>query len=126
MKFVWLYNHLNGMVQRWPELQSRLLLRLPGWHGPFETKEAALEYYQSRREANPSWVAPTGIIGNITSPVTGPVKEILGGLDLQAWLIRIGEIVLGIVLIAVGIMKLEVGFLQPVVKTIGKATKGLV
>ena len=126
MKFVWIYNHLTGAVQRWPELQAALLLRLPGWHGPFATKETALDFYQSHKQSNPGWVAPTGIIGNVLAPVTTPVKEIFGGVDLQAWLIRIGEIVLGIVLIAVGIMKLSTDVSQPIAKAVGKAAKAFI
>ena len=104
--FQWLYNSNTGAVQDLPlpvatfELHSGL-----GWHGPFPTKQAALDYYTRNKDKNPGWKAPTGITGNITNAVD-TAKDKIAGLNLDAWFVRVGEILIGVILIGVGIAKL--------------------
>lgn len=111
----WSYNHLTGAVVNLPSPQSAVMRAIaPGWHGPYNTKEEALAFYQASKAAHPDWKTPTGILGNIGNAAVaggdlvtgGGVTEILGGVNLAAWFLRIGEVLLGLVLIAVGIARL--------------------
>jgi hypothetical protein len=85
-----------------------------GWHGPFDTKQDALNYYTANASKNPGWKAPTGLAGTVTNvigsvPGGGAVASItdpLGNLNLGGWFIRVGEILLGLVLVGVGVAKL--------------------
>lgn len=126
MDFVWVYNHLLGALQRWPRPYANVLLRLPGWHGPFNTKEEAVAFYDQGKASNPTWKAPTGFLdnlGNLPSAYRDTAKEYFKGIDLQAWLLRIGEILLGIVLIGVGVIRITN---VDVAGVTGKLTKVLV
>ncbi len=84
------------------------------WHGPFSTKQEAFQYYVDNKAAHPDWKEPTDsawqAFKNTTGDVAGATADILGipGGQINAgnWLIRVGEIVLGIVLIGVGVAKL--------------------
>lgn len=84
-----------------------------GYHGPFPTKQAALDYYNANKAANPGWKAPTGLGGNIVNAVEsagGKVNQVLGDplgkFNLAAWFLRVGEILLGLILVGVGVAKL--------------------
>ena len=105
----WIYNSHTGAVNQLPTPQAILLTKAGiGWHGPFDTKRQALDFYERGKAANPGWKAPAGIPGqveNIIEPVNP--ANILGNVDVKAWLIRIGQILLGIVLIGVGVAKLS-------------------
>lgn len=109
MMFKWIYNSHTGAVNQVPTPQAILLTKSGlGWHGPFDSKQATLDFYERNKAANPGWKAPTGIPGqveNIIEPVNP--ANILGDIDLGSWFIRIGEIVLGIVLIGIGVAKLS-------------------
>lgn len=110
----WNYNSHTGAVMQLPSVQSAVLRSLGlGWHGPFNSKEEALAFYTNNHAANPGWKAPAGWQENITNALKAPgeavqsaVTDRLGQLNLGAWFIRIGEVLLGIVLIGVGIAKL--------------------
>lgn len=119
----WIYNSRTGAVQQLPSpVATALLSTGTGWHGPFDTREEALAFYVNGKAANPGWREPTGVTGNIgnipgaivqqnEAAITGAASGIAGGLglsdeEIRSWLIRIGEILLGIVLIAVGVAKL--------------------
>lgn len=117
----WYYNSNSGAVQEFPDALAEPSLHLGiGYHGPFPTKQAALDYYNANKAANPGWRAPTGLGGNIvnalgasgalgvggaiaTNPVVG---DKLGTANLAAWFLRIGEILLGLILVGVGVAKL--------------------
>lgn len=109
----WNYNHLTGAVMDLLSVQSAILRASgTGWHGPFATKEEALAFYLSHKDAHPDWKEPTGLVGNlknaagIPAQVAQGVTDPLGRLNLGGWVIRIAEIMLGVVLIGVGIAKL--------------------
>lgn len=108
----WYYNSNSGLVKEynevtmWPSLHAGT-----GWHGPFNTQADALKYYTDNKAKNPGWKAPTDSIktgiGNTID--TGVEKVGLGGLtneNITSWFIRIGEVLLGIVLLGVGVAKL--------------------
>lgn len=126
----WNYNHITGAVQQLPSPQSAVMRAVaPGWHGPFKTKEETLAFYETNKNAHPDWKAPTGWLGNIENAITGGADIVTGGaasaitdplgkLNLGAWFIRIGEILLGIVLIGVGIARLT--GIQNVVSKVAK------
>lgn len=120
--FEWIYNSRSGAVNQlpWAIAEGQLHSGL-GWHGPFNSKQEALDYYKANAPANPGWHAPAGTsqilseipgtVGTAAKDATGAVvdtvkKDFLGGLDLNQLFLRIGEALLGIVLIAVGIAKL--------------------
>lgn len=78
-----------------------------GWHGPFKTKQAALDYYNLGKAANPGWKAPTGVLGTIENTVPG-VSQIAGatnwfGANIETLFIRVGEVLLGLLLIGIGV-----------------------
>lgn len=107
------YNSFSGNITSEDENNPYFQLLLhggTGWHGPFNTKQDAMDYYTKNKSSNPGWAQPTdsllGKVGNATG-----VTDIVGGLGLsdnniRSWLIRIGEIVLGLVLVGVGVAKL--------------------
>ena len=119
----WYYNSNSGKVEQdedyaiYPELHLGV-----GWHGPFNTEQDAINYYNAGKAQNPGWQAPTEststaagqATSNAASSAAGAVggaisKSLFGGLDNKAittWLIRIGEILLGVVLVGVGVAKL--------------------
>lgn len=115
----WFYNSNSGSIQS-SDLTSiignpQLHLGL-GWHGPFTSKQAAIDYYNKYKSQNPGWKPPTTDLGQafqntVSTGVSGITSGITSGLglsneQLQSWLVRIGEILLGIVLVGVGLAKL--------------------
>lgn len=108
MSDLWAYNSNTGAVTHFsdPLSLAASLHTGTGWHGPFATKQNALDYYTHNKANNPGWAAPTdsiaGRLGNAVNPITDP----LGKLNLGGWFIRIGEILLGLVLLGVGVAKI--------------------
>jgi hypothetical protein len=108
----WYYNSRSGIVNHYNEATMWLSLHDgSGWHGPFDTKEATLKYYNDNKAKNSGWKAPTDSvgtgIGNLGDTAVQSVG--LGGLtneNITSWFIRIGEVLLGIVLLGVGVAKL--------------------
>ena len=107
----WIYNDRTGQINNVPIPLALALTRLNiGWHGPFGTKEQALAFYNDGKATHPGWKAPTGLseqlsdaAGNIQDRIE---QDVFHGIDLQSAILRIAEIMLGIVLVAVGIAKL--------------------
>lgn len=105
MATVWGYNSDSGEIDSapdwlfWPAFHSGI-----GWHGPFKSKEEAYKFYEDNKDKNPGWKAPTESISTgITNQLGLPDVQSPEFQDkLNTWLLRIGEIVLGVVLIAVG------------------------
>jgi hypothetical protein len=103
----WYYNSNTGLVDQtndligWQSLHAGL-----GWHGPFKTEQAAMDYYNANKGKNPGWVKPTTSKLDAINPLPANPLDQLGNIDLTSWFIRVGEILLGIVLIGVGIAKL--------------------
>jgi hypothetical protein len=113
----WYYNSHTGAVQILPKPQGEALLHLGiGWHGPFDTKDEALAYYERNAPNNPGWKAPTGWKGNISnaldtagdaaSAVTEPISDFTTGIaaaiNTAIKLVpRVLEATLGIVLLAI-------------------------
>jgi hypothetical protein len=97
---------------------------LAGWH-QYDTRQAM----EADIKAHPGWAQSVGgvggEVGNIAKKAAGigPGSDIYHGLNFTGWLLRLGEIALGLVLIAEGIAKLT-GTDNMVIKTataIGKA-----
>jgi len=121
---VWFYNSVSGAVISEPAIGDTIQAHLPGWHGPFSSKQAALDYYASNSAANPGWKAPTGFAGNVgntvgaaASAAGGSVLDVLKGLTARELWVRIAEGALGIALILVAVAELGKG------TAIGKAAK---
>lgn len=110
----WYYNSNSGAVQEFPDTLAAPGLHLGiGYHGPFPTKQAALDYYTANAGANPGWKAPTGLAGNIGNAISSSGAKVnqvlgdpLGKVNLAAWFLRIGEVLLGLILVGVGVAKL--------------------
>jgi hypothetical protein len=117
----WYYNSRTGAIANFPTAIGDFYLHSgTGWHGPFNTQADALTYFDNNAGANPGWARPTGLLGSIenipravggiaTQPITdinNKLDTLTNGININNWLIRISEIVLGVVLIAVGIAKL--------------------
>ena len=108
----WYYNSRSGVVAHynevtmWPSLHAGA-----GWHGPFDTQQAALDFYTANKPMNPGWKAPAHstkeAINNLGETAVQSVG--LGAFtneNITSWFIRIGEVLLGIVLLGVGVAKL--------------------
>jgi hypothetical protein len=105
----WFYNSNTGAVNQLPTPAGEALLHTGlGWHGPFGSKQEALDFYSNGKAANPGWKEPTGGVGLITNTAESAVERATGvsSFNLGAWFIRTAEIMLGLVLIGVGIAKL--------------------
>ena len=109
----WYYNSNTGAVVQMPSPIGSVQLSLGiGWHGPFNSKQDALDYYTNNAAKNPGWKQPTGWVGNITNipsaagNVASNALDPFKGLNLGNWFIRIGEVLLGLVLVGVGVAKL--------------------
>jgi len=107
----WFYNSVNGKIAQ----QELIPIPHPaalGWHGPFATKQAAIDYYNANKAAHTTWQAPTDssitALGNTPDAAAAGITQGLGlsNENITSWMIRIGEILLGIVLVGVGIAKL--------------------
>jgi hypothetical protein len=112
----WYYNHNSGQVNQEKNIVLPGMGQKPGvgWEGPFKSKDEALKFYADNRAAHPEWKEPTDStwkqFQNSTvsggEAVTEGAKDLFFGSDANSWFIRIGEIVLGIVLIGIGVAKL--------------------
>ena len=108
----WYYNSINGKIAQDGIVPIPHPAAL-GWHGPFATKQAAIDFYNANKANNQTWQVPTD--SNVTALTNTPNAAAAGittGLGLSnenitAWMVRIGEILLGIVLVGVGIAKLS-------------------
>lgn len=106
----WFYNSNTGVINDYP--QDTVLAHLGlGWHGPFKTRQNAVNYYNTNKGKNPGWKAPfsqTGIGGipNALGNGASSIVDRIGQFNVGGWFIRIGEILLGLVLIGVGVARL--------------------
>lgn len=113
---MWVYNPVDGALVPMPTPAALVTVKTLKWKGPFKTEQEARDFYAKNKSANPSWKEPTkdpiDVALNTGDAVAGGVKgKVTDGLglsniDIQSWLIRIGEILLGIVLLGVGVAKL--------------------
>lgn len=113
MATIWFYNSTTGLVRSesdaWYNKPGDFVESGFGWHGPFKSEALAEAYYTQNKTKNPNWTAPTTSIGSGASNLVSKAAQAATGMssqNLQSWFIRIGEIVLGIVLVAVGMAKL--------------------
>lgn len=108
----WYYNSRSGLVKQYNEIEMFPALHAgTGWHGPFNTQQDALNYYTTNKAKNPGWKAPTDSISTGVSNLGDTAVQAvgLGGLtneNITSWFLRIGEVLLGIVLVGVGLAKL--------------------
>lgn len=111
----WYYNSNTGFVVMLPKVVGEAELHSGlGWHGPFDTQADAFAYYDRNHAGNPGWKAPStsgtdalNNAGDAAATVANNVAQApFHGLNLETWFLRIGEVLLGIVLIGVGLAKL--------------------
>lgn len=104
----WLYNSNTGVVAEMPDPVATVELHLGiGWHGPFNTHDDAINYYNTNKAANPGWKAPIGLdpgkaISNAASSAGNDVKSWFSS-NAETLILRIGEVLLGLVLIGIGV-----------------------
>jgi hypothetical protein len=107
---VWFYNSTSGAVISEPAFGDTIQSHLPGWHGPFGTKQEALDYYTQNKAANPSWKAPTGLAGNVENTVNAanPLNWVasITGISGTNLVIRSLKVIIGGTLLLVGIVHL--------------------
>lgn len=112
---VWIYNSNTGVVEEVPSGVADIELPLGlGWHGPFNTHDDAINFYNLGKAANPGWKAPLSPVpGNVGTAVdnaaTSAGQNIASswlGTNIETLFIRVGEVLLGLVLIAVGVASL--------------------
>lgn len=123
---VWGYNSDSGSVdsaQYWlfyPAFHSGI-----GWHGPFMSRDEAFQFYEDNKAQNPGWAPPTQDKGQAAKQELGSIADtVTGGLgvsqeEISQWFIRIGEVLIGLVLIGVGVASLT-GATNVVTKAIGR------
>lgn len=106
----WYYNSTLGSVVELDMGTGYVYLHSgTGWHGPFDTHQAAIDYYTANQAANPGWKAPTGLGGNIgnavgaaTAPITDVSSAIAAAINTAVKLVpRVLEAAAGIVLLAI-------------------------
>lgn len=120
----WYYNSRDGNINSLPEAIGNALLHIGGgWHGPFDTKDDAIAFYRANAAANPGWRDPTSTagtnpIGDVASKAgkavegaaanaaKSAVSGIFGNLNAESLILRVGEILLGLVLIGVALAHL--------------------
>lgn len=107
----WWYNSNTGSVIDAPTGEGLVAKLGIGWHGPFPTQEAALNFYTQNAPHNPGWKAPTGLAGNIAnaSGVGGVITGVNAIGDFaqrltqaHTW-VRVGEFAAGAILIGVAL-----------------------
>ena len=113
---VYIYNSRSGAVDHLPSNVAQLLLSSgQGFHGPFQSEQEILDYYNANKGTNPGWHAPEGdffkrLLNTVTSApsdaLSSAKSNILGNVNIQNWFLRIGEILFGLILVGVGIAKL--------------------
>lgn len=112
----WYYNHNSGNVSQEKDIVIPGMGQKPGsdWEGPFAAKNDALKFYADNKASHPTWKEPTDStwkqFQNSTTSggqaAAGAATDVLFGTNAGNWFVRIGEILLGIVLIGVGVAKL--------------------
>jgi len=102
---VWFYNSDSGSVISETALGDTIQSHLPGWHGPFGTKQEALDYYTDNKAANPKWKAPAGLASAVKNTVAAAVNSAnpLGALFQAAIWIRVAEVAAGLILLGIGL-----------------------
>jgi hypothetical protein len=107
---VWFYNSTSGSVISEPAFGDTVQSHLPGWHGPFGTKQEALNFYTQNKAANPGWKAPTGLAGNLENTVgaANPFSWVAGitGISGTNLVLRTLKVIIGGTLLLVGIVHL--------------------
>lgn len=106
----WFYNSVSGSVISEPAAVGFAQGHFPGWHGPFGSKQAALDYYTANKAAHPGWKAPTGLGGAVGNTVGAGVTAATGGVadfltrlaSPHTWL-RVAEAVVGLAFLVIGL-----------------------
>jgi hypothetical protein len=98
--------------------------QLVKWKGPFATEAEAKTAQNPRQQSpNPANDLVNAAENSTTNPLTGlaAVGQFFNNLGSAAWWLRIGEVVLGLVLVAVGVAKVVPAFTpaQMIAKRLG-------
>lgn len=114
---VWFYNSTSGAVIHEPAIGDTIQAHLPGWHGPFDSKQAALDFYAQGKAANPGWRAPSGLLGGVGNTVAAGAGAAAKAVTGAGWnlvlgntgglLVRILKVGVGLVLLVAGALRLS-------------------
>jgi len=109
-------NIYTGTIQQQHNSLLGQAMAAAGFVGPFDTIQKAKDFYNKHGKKIGAQVA-TGGASSATGGLPNPLN-VFHGLDLGNLLLRIGEVVLGVVLVGVGIAKLTgtTNFVSSVVK----------
>jgi len=121
------YNTATGL-----EIDGTIAENFTAWFDAVNGHIAGWHQYNTRAEmladikAHPGWAQPVGGIGGEVGNIgKRAVKGVIGGQvqGWELWVLRIGEIILGVVLIGVGVAKLTGtdNFILKAATTAGKA-----
>lgn len=119
----YVYNDVSGFVILLPQGTVQVTLAIPGWHGPWNTREEVEAYYEANKAAHPNWQKPTynpatGVGNTVDTAAQAATDKLTPSLDKFApWFTRIGEVLLGLILIGVGVAKLT-GTTNTIAKTV--------
>lgn len=106
----WFYNDVSGSVISEPAVVGFAQGHFPGWHGPFASKQAALDFYARNKAAHPGWKAPAGLGGAVANTVaSGAGAAVSGVTDFltrltspHTWL-RVAEFLIGAAFLVIGL-----------------------
>jgi hypothetical protein len=128
----YIYNHFTGSVNYLPGPAASAYVaagQALGWHGPFDTEKDVTDFFNSQTKAHPDWKAPTGfkgVVTNAVADVTGlPINKdgYLGLPNWDNWILRIAEILVGIVLLGVGVAHMSGNKTNIIVKALKVGNK---
>lgn len=133
---MWFYNSSTGELR---QVKNAFDFLSGKWYGPFDTQEKAQAFYDAHAAQNPSWIPPgatatqagtSGALDMVKSAgtkVANAVEDLnpFHGINLQVLFVRIGEIILGVVLIGVAIAKLT-GAENYITRGVNVAAKALI
>jgi hypothetical protein len=95
----WYYDSVDGDVIHQNLAESIPNAAFKYFHGPYKTEQLAIAH---KGVAGPPGVPNESLGSQAASVATGGP----GGMNWQNWILRIGEILLGVTLIGVGVAKL--------------------
>ena len=98
----WFYDSADGDVVHFNEAESLLYVLQPWWHGPYKTQAEAEQHTGVKGPAaqvNQSVLGSLGATGSAAVP--GTAEGLFNGKIGPSDLVRIGQVLLGIVLLGV-------------------------
>jgi hypothetical protein len=100
----WYYDSVDGDVTHQNLPESLANAAFSYYHGPYPTQQAAMAHTGVK---GPNAVTNESLAAQAGTVAGGVVKtDIAGGLNIGTLMLRVGEVLLGLVLVGVGLAKL--------------------